>query len=273
MLYGSLGYFGMSLISENLSVCNMLFWRFLISSLSIILFIYLSKQNLNYFSKQNFKLFIYAAIFYGSSSAFYFASSTYIGTGLSMVILFIYPTIIIAFNALFYKQKIDKLYYVSMSLIIVGMILLVNQADLSFNLLGISLSIISAIEYAAYIIYSKRYSTTPPITAALMVSLGSCFGCLIFALFEGSFYLPSNNFQIWINFITIGIVCTSLPILFMLKGLKYISAEKASLLSVVEPVCVGIAGILLLNESINLHQLFGVIIILIGAIICIKIKY
>lgn len=271
MLYGLLGYFGMNLISENLSICNMLFWRFLISSISIALVLFLNKQDLSYFSKQNFKLFIYGAIFYGSSSAFYFASCRYIGTGLSMVILFIYPAIIIAFNTFYYKQKIDRFYYISMALILSGMLLLINKTELSFDLIGISLSIISAIEYAIYIIYSKRYSTSTPIMSAFMVSLGSCFGCFIFSCLEGSFYFPSN-LQIWINIIIMGIICTSLPILFMLKGLKYISAEKAALLSIVEPICVGIVGIFLLNEVVNLYQLIGVIIILSGAIICIKVK-
>jgi drug/metabolite transporter (DMT)-like permease len=63
------------------------------------------------------------------------------------------------------------------------------------------------------------------------------------------------------------IICTALPILLLLKGLKYISSEKAAIVSVLEPVFVLLSGIILLGETVSVMQIFGTIIILSGAVI------
>jgi drug/metabolite transporter (DMT)-like permease len=54
--------------------------------------------------------------------------------------------------------------------------------------------------------------------------------------------------------------------LLLLKALKYIDAEKAATLSVLEPVFVLIFGIILLDEKITFIQTIGTIIVLLGAL-------
>ena len=61
-------------------------------------------------------------------------------------------------------------------------------------------------------------------------------------------------------------MATVIPILLMLYGLKYISSEKASILSVLEPVFVVIFGILLLGESLRFLSAVGIVLILAGAL-------
>ena len=48
---------------------------------------------------------------------------------------------------------------------------------------------------------------------------------------------------------------------------KYISSEKAAIVSVLEPVFVLLSGIILLGETVSVMQIFGTIIILSGAVI------
>ena len=65
----------------------------------------------------------------------------------------------------------------------------------------------------------------------------------------------------------IGVVATVIPILLMLHSLKYISSEKASLLSVLEPVFVVIFGVLLLGETLKPIHALGVVFVLAGALL------
>ena len=128
-------------------------------------------------------------------------------------------------------------------------------------------SVLSSLGYAAYIMVSKKQiKDLPPMLSTLIVCLGSCVVCFFIALYDRSFVmLPS--YDIWINVIGLAIICTSLPIFFLLEGMKYIGSSKASILSILEPVCVFIIGVSFLEEKVSILQTLGVIIILAGALI------
>ena len=128
-----------------------------------------------------------------------------------------------------------------------------------------SLGVISAAGYAAYIVFSKKI-TLPPVISTLMVSAGCATTCFFLALIDGSFVIPSTQFA-WGNIAGMSIICTVIPIILLLQALKIISSEKASILSVLEPVFVVLVGIVLLNEYVAWNQIIGVIIVLSGALL------
>jgi drug/metabolite transporter (DMT)-like permease len=264
-LYGFIGYFGLSAINGNMSASTMLFWRFLISSLIIFIIILPRIKNSDDAYKNMFIAFLTGAVYYGISTWLYFLSSQYIGSGLAMVIFFCYPVLIMLLNYFFYGQLIPKVYYLAILVILVGMGFMVDLDALSFNLWGIFLGIASAFFYACYIIGSKRNKLSPNMST-LMVCLGCMVTSLIFSLFTHSFTFP-ESMAVWRNLFGISVIATVVPILLLLYSLKYISSEKASILSVLEPVFVVILGVLLLNEELRLWSVLGVVLVLSGAVI------
>jgi drug/metabolite transporter (DMT)-like permease len=210
-----------------------------------------------------------ASIFYACGSGIYFIASKYIGSGLAMVIFFVYPIIIILFNCLFYRHKIERIYYISVFLLLLGLGCLIRKDEVSFDLYGISFALLSALFYGVYIIYSQKKISLPPLESTFAISMGSSILCFIIALCEGSLIIPAST-TLWFNIIGMALICTVIPILFLLEGLKLISAEKAALLSVLEPVFVLIIGAWLLNEQVSMIQYFGVLAILSSAIIATK---
>jgi drug/metabolite transporter (DMT)-like permease len=265
LCYGLLGYFGVTIIEADFSITNMLFWRFLVSAIFMACLLLFRLSDLKNNLKDMIKVILAGAILYCPTSIIFFISSKYIGTGLSMVIFFTYPAVVILLNYLLYKTNISKIYYAAIGLITVGMVLLVDISEFTFDLFGIVLGIISATFYAAYILVSKKNQLTP-LTSTLMVSIGCTLTCLIGSIATDSLQVPAT-FDLWFNILSLGIICTALPILLLLQGLKYINSEKASILSVLEPVFVVIFGMLLLDETITLIQAIGIIILLSGAII------
>ena len=264
LCYGFLGYFGVSLMNADLSVTNMLFWRFFV----VVLFMLpvVASQYKNIFSsfKENLKVVFYGVAFYSTSAIAYFIGSNYIGTGLTMVVFFIYPAIVMLFNCILYNAKISKMYYLAFSMIIIGVVLLADLQELELDFLGIGFGILSALCYACYVVGSKR-SNASPMVATFMVSIGCMITCLIVACLECSLFIPTHSSS-WINIVGMAIVCTALPILLLLQSLKYISSEKASIISVLEPVFVVISGIVLLGESISVMQIIGTVTVLSGAL-------
>lgn len=265
LFFGLIGYFGVSAMNANISVNNMLFWRFFISSLFLGILLIPHIKKLSFNVKELATITFYGAAFYGTCSILYFVATQYIGSGLSMVIFFTYPSIVLLINFLFFKQKISKIYYLALLIIFLGMILLVNGDTFSFNLMGISLSLLSALLYALYLIASKGIFV-PALLATLLVSIGAMLTSLIAAFIEGTFFIPAG-LDVWFNLCGIGIICTALPMVLLLKGLQHISSLQASILSVLEPVFVVIFGIALLGEKISLVQGLGVIILLAGALL------
>lgn len=182
-----------------------------------------------------------------------------------MVIFFTYPVLIMLINFLVYKQAILKIYYWAILIILIGMSLLVNMKALSFNLWGIALGVVSAFFYGCYIIASKK-NTLSPNMSTLMVCLGCMVTSLIVSLANHTLVIPSST-TVWLHLSGIAIIATVIPILLMLYSLQCISSEKASILSVLEPVFVVIFGVLLLGEELHLRSVVGIILILAGALL------
>lgn len=262
--YSLLGYFGITIIQAGSSVYNMLFWRFLVSALFALILLIPKYQIILQSPRTSFNVLLGGMVFYGTSSIVFFLSSLYIGTGLAMVIFFIYPAIVMIINITFYKARFSKIYFLAFLIILIGLVLLIDMQDLALDIMGVVLGVATAIFYAGYIVASEKISIDP-ILSTLMVSIGSATICFIAALIDSSFHIPSglNN---WFNIIGVGLICTAIPILLLLKALKYIDAEKAATLSVLEPVFVLIFGIILLDEKVTFIQILGTIIVLSGAL-------
>lgn len=264
LCYSLLGYFGITIIQAGSSVYNMLFWRFLISALFALILLMPQCKVILQSPKDNLKALLSGVAFYGTSSIGFFLSSVYIGTGLAMVIFFIYPAIVMIINIAFYKAKFSKIYGLAFLVIIFGLVLLVDMKGCALDIIGVMLGVATAIFYAGYMVVSEKI-TIHPMLSTLMVSLGCMSTCFVAALIDSSFDIPSglNN---WFNIVCIGLICTAIPILLLLQALKYIDAEKASTLSVLEPVFVLIFGIILLDEEVTATQIIGTIIVLSGAL-------
>ena len=265
LCYGLLGYFGVSLMNEHLSVYNILGWRFLVSSLCMVVLVLPQYSIIFQRPQEIFHVIVSGALFYSGSSIFYFVACRYIGTGLSMVTFFTYPAFVMFLQWLFYRKKITKVYHAAVVIFIIGMSFLVDFSNCSFDLFGLGISIVGALSYACYVVISKKNKLSP-LVSTLMVSLGCMVTCFSAAFVEGSFTVPSGLY-VWMYILCLGLLCTAIPILLLLEGLKYISAEKASLLSVLEPVFVVIFGIVLLNEKLSPLQFVGMIIIMCGGVL------
>ena len=265
LCYGLVGYFGIRIIDAGSSVSSMLFWRFFVATVFMGLLLIPQYKQVLQSGMQGLKAFLYGMLFYGSSTTIYFIASQYIGTGLAMVIFFTFPAMVMLINVLAYKATIGKIYYLAFAMIAVGLAFLVNPESISFDLYGIALGVLCAFLYAIYIAATKKI-TLPPMVSTLLVSAGCMMSGLVFALYDSSFTVPVD-YASWCNILCMGLICTAIPILLMLQGFKYISSEKASMLSVLEPVFVVIFGIVLLGEAVCGKEFIGIAAVLSGALL------
>ncbi len=269
-LYGFMGYLGTYIINDNMSISCMLFWRFLIAGLWMMIFVtkdIVRRENISFDPKIIIIMFLLSAAGYSGSSGFYFVSSQSIGTGLAMVIFFSYPIAIALYSWIVHRHKMSILTFLTLLLMFVGLILLHDFSGHTLSLNGLFMGILAALSYALYIIGSKKFATAD-INSNLLTMI-VCFGSaslfLILSLTTNSFILPQSG-GAWASLLALGILVTALPIQLMMTGLQHMSATRASIISVLEPLVTVIVGIILLNESVTMLQFIGGFLIMASAI-------
>lgn len=270
-LYGCIGYYGVQLMQAGFSVCDMLLWRFLISLfmfLPIGLVIYKQKQPLNF--KSILTLFLVSAIFYGGGTACYFEASKTIGTGLAMVLFFTYPLFVAILSILTKKAPTSWPTLISLMLIVLGSCLIAfgNGFDLTLDLYGLGVALASGLGYGLYVFGSKESSQSmPSLLSALIVCAGNTVAFTLFSVaVQGHFMLP-HSMQVWMDLLLFALIGTVLPIFFLLRGMKSLSANKASIIGVLEPVAVLAVGYFILSEEVTWVQFLGAMVILLSVIV------
>jgi drug/metabolite transporter (DMT)-like permease len=272
ILYGFMGYLGTHIVDNHISMDAMLFWRFLIAGcwmLPFLLGTHTGRQKLFHLHKRTvIWILTLGALGYAGSSGFYFASSQYIGTGLGMVIFFSYPAMIALASWFFYGSKLTLTIILTLITMLWGLYLLHDASHQQINVLGIVFGLLSAASYAFYLIGSKHSlaGKLDATVATLLVCIGCAFLFLILTLVKHHFAYPPS-WQTWGYCLVLGVIATALPIQLMLEGLKHISAMRAGIISVLEPLVTVFLGVWLLHEAISIAQMFGTIVILASAVL------
>jgi len=262
-LYGCLGFFGTLVIREGISVSSMLFWRFLTATVFLLA---LGLKDVREASWKDLRTSAVPALLYCLSTGTYFLSSRTIGTGLGMVIFFTYPVFIYLGLFFLMKEPITRQSWAALIVVAIGFTILnINLDTTLLGFEGVLFGMVSSLTWAAYMIISKRQSRR---INPMLTSFCLCAACSLYFLastpMEGTLSIPRSPYC-WLLILALGILPTSLPILLMLKGLKSISADRAGVLAVLEPVFTVFVGILFLHETLTFTQMVGIAIILGGA--------
>ncbi|MDX1902175.1 MAG: DMT family transporter [Gammaproteobacteria bacterium] len=269
-LYGFLGYLGTKILQDNIAISTMLFWRFLVAGLWMLLFVakdhFKNRYPIN--KRVLISMFLLGAVGYATSSQFYFMASESIGTGLAMVIFFSYPVMVAIAAWMMHGKKLHIGTIFILVIMIAGLFLLQKSGTHGLSFIGILFAIFSAVCYAFYVIGSKRYSSDAMNSS--MLTMMVCFGC---ALIYAAMAVPTHQFIVptslnsWICILSLGILSTALPIQLMLEGLKHVSSTRASIISVLEPVVTVIVGMILLHETASTYQMLGIVMVLGSALL------
>ena len=265
ILYGCLAYFGFALVNHSFSLSDMLFWRFLLATLVIIPFVW--KREL--WTRASFSkivwLFLLGLFIYSVGAHFYFQAAQLIGSGLAMVVFFIFPLFVILLSWFIDRHKIGTATFISMTVILIGLSLLGDYDQANMDFYGLGLALLSGVSYAIYVYVSKKIEI-PAVQSTFILCLGSAVLFFLLSLYQsGGEMLPLPHH--WGYAFILALVCTLLPMLFLLKAMETITASKASILGVLEPVATLLVGILLLEEMITFRQWVGAFIVLIGALL------
>ena len=146
-----------------------------------------------------------------------------------------------------------------------------DQGRSSGGGLGIVLVILAAMTYAVCILFTEKIShDSDPVTIGV-IQLGTMgFACLIISLLTGGTDLPKTGSQ-WTMMLILVLICSCFGFAFQPLGQKYLEAENAAVLTVVNPFTASVLGVAVAGERITGIKMIGFVLIL-GALIIYNLK-
>lgn len=207
---------------------------------------------------------------YYLASYFDFLGLAYISAALERLILFLYPTIVIAVSALFLGKPITRRMAVALGISYLGIGLAVGH-DLKVTgeaadvLLGCGLVFASAVSYALYLMGNGQ--VVGRLGSARVAAYASSFAC-IFSIVQFIVMRPLDAlvqpWQVYGLALAMAAFSTVGPVWLVSEAIRRLGAGPVSLTGTLGPVITIFLGWLLLDETIGAAQLMGTAMVIMG---------
>ncbi|HIE5255277.1 TPA: DMT family transporter [Clostridioides difficile] len=278
LLWATLGLFGKFLMGNGLTSEQVAFTRLFFGF--IVLGVYSSirtPQILKISKKGIIYSVIIGIICQAMFNLCYFKAIDIAGVSIAAVLLYTSPLFLAIFSKVCYKENITRNKLFSLILCFIGAIMAVTGGRLDFqglNAFGLLLGVLSAIAYALMPTISKNALKEFSSSTILVYSF----------LFGAIFMIPSSRPWEILNYakdldvlscmLMLGIVPAALAYIFYAAGIsKGVELSVAGVVASVELVGSVIIGCTILGESFSLGKLFGVMLMLISAVVALNLSY
>ena len=267
IFFGLMGPFAIICKNDGLSQSSLLLYRFFLAFLILFTLCVYKKEFTNFKIKKIVPAFCLGAIAYFLQSYFYFSALDYIGVGLTSILLYIYPALVVLTLWLVKSQKPSLSLWFGIALAFIGVALcFVEEMKHLSKPLGIYLALAAALTYSCYLVVSEGVlNKTLPLLVSTFVCLGAASTYFIKIIMHEEFTTPMSS-DGYLALFGLTILSTVLGIQYIFKGIELIGASKASILSSVEPVTVVLLGSIFLHESMTLIKIVGFVLVLLSVI-------
>jgi len=179
------------------------------------------------------------------------------------------PIFVAALAPLTLKEKLDRYTLASLSISVIGMLLISLQHGLSveeFRLFGVAIAAASGLSYALVVILSKK---TLRGVSSLAVASYSYLICAVAMVPVALNQLVFVNVKLndWLMLALLGFFNTGFATTLYFSGLSRIRAQDAAILSYLEPASAVIYGAILLGQEPTAATLVGGALIVFGGYI------
>lgn len=238
--------------------------------LPILLFLTLkSGESLKLEKSHIIKLLPIGVIGVASTTLLLYSSYDYIGVGVATTIHFMYPVFVALICKIFFKDKLGIIKIIVLILASIGVVFFL-EGDISGQIAGLLMSLISAITYAYYIVAVEKqgFKNINPYKLTFYFALMSSITMLVYNIFVGEI-VWKLSFKAYFMIFLVAIGTSFLGVMLLQLGIKELGASTASILCMFEPISSVLFGVLLLGEKITLNKIIGNILVLSAVIILI----
>jgi drug/metabolite transporter (DMT)-like permease len=210
--------------------------------------------------------------------AFYFVAIERMYVGIALLIEFTAPIWILLFLRFVLKKHVPQGLWYAIALAFTGLLMITQIWDgLTVDQIGLIAAFLDALALAGYFLIGDLLGKTKSSGAIATWGFGVASLLLFFALPIWNFPVDAltNEMNLlgrfedyslpgWVLVLWIVVMGTIAPYLFVIAGLKILSASTASVFGMIEPVMAGVFAWWWLNESLSTIQLLGCLVVIIG---------
>lgn len=262
LCYGTLAFFGKLLTADGIGVTTLLFWRFTIGALALIVLGLTIRTS--WPSRQGWAKSVGLGVFFAAMSTTYFFALTRAGAAYAVLTLYAYPAVVATVEH-FLGNRINASRALAVFLALAGVALLVHPGG-NVDRAGIAVGLCSALFYGVYLVLTSRVmASVPPLagTLAIIATMAVIFG-VANMFFGAHFSIPSPHIGLLIVF---GIISTAVPIALLSFGITKIGAPRAAVLGTMEPLTAVVLVTLFAGEQLDLLQWAGGILLVLSSVV------
>jgi drug/metabolite transporter (DMT)-like permease len=212
---------------------------------------------------------------------FYFLAIHRLEIGVSLLIQYLGPMFVALFARFVLKQKVRRRIWVALALALTGLTLVVDLwHGVSLDGLGVIFSLCSAVTFAGYMLLAERaVGKRDPIS---LLCWGFFFAAVFWAIAQPWWSFPFDvpgttvsllgnlsdlHLPIWVLLAWMIVPGTIIPFFLIVGSMRHITATRAGILAMVEPVVASLVAYGWLDETLGATQLVGGAIVLSGILL------
>jgi drug/metabolite transporter (DMT)-like permease len=211
-----------------------------------------------------------------SVQLFYFLAIHRLAIGIALLIQFLAPLLVALWARYAMHEYVRRRIFVALALSLSGLALMVEVwRGVALDGLGVTYALIAAVAFAVYILLAERA------VAARDAFSVSCYGFFFAALFwsvaqpwwsfPGSIvgrdislqgHLAGIHLPVWVLMAWMVVLGTVVPFALVVGALRHLSATRAGIVAMLEPVVATVVAYAWLGESLSPVQVAGGLVVL-----------
>jgi len=267
--FAALLLFGMNGIVASyiaLTSYEIVFTRTLIGSMLLVAIYVLTRQKVHLLQNKKHTLcLIISGIAMGTSWMFLYEAYQRIGVSMASLAYYCGPVIVMILAPILFREKLTWAKVVGFLAVLVGMFC-VNAQSLNElkTTLGLFCGIMSAVMYAFMVIFNKKAKSITGLENSMWQLLTSFLTVAVFVGVKQGFviHIESGN---WIPILILGIFNTGIGCYFYFSSIGNLPVQTVAICGYLEPLSAVVFSVLFLQESMNMGQVIGAVLILGGA--------
>ncbi len=269
LISGHLGVFllGITALFSKLiplSSTDIVFGRSIIAFVTLTLLIKLTGKSMRLKSYRDYAIAIGLGLLMSVHWVTYFAAMQYSTVAIGMIALFTFPMITVFLEPFFEPFKLVWQDLASAFTVLVGIVLIVPEADLGNDVtIGILLGVFSAFFYAARNLLHRKYFAHYSGPHAMAMQTLVVAISLVFFISDEIANVTAYDYLL---LLLLGTICTAAPHALIASSLAHIRAKTFSLISCIQPLYGVIFAYLVLSEQPNWQTMLGGLLVLSAAI-------
>ena len=212
---------------------------------------------------------------------FYFLAIKRLDIGVSLVIQYLGPVFVALYVRFVLKEKVRRRLWAALAAAIVGLTLVVDLwHGVSLDGVGVLWSLASAVTFAGYMLMAEK--AVGDRDAVSLLVYGFLFASIFWAVAQPwwsfPFHVPARtvsllgnlsewHLPVWSLILWMVVVGTIVPFFLIVGSMRHISATRAGITAMVEPVVASVIAYAWLDETLSATQLVGGAIVLCGIVL------